>query len=60
MIKILIAFLLVAGAVLTYLSRQIAQVLWKVPVSAADEKNIHVKLSGLVLIIIAVVIAALS
>lgn len=60
MMKILIAFLLVAGAVLTYLSRQIAQVLWKVPASAADEKNIHVKLSGLVLIIIAVVIAALS
>ena len=60
MTKILIVFFIVAGAVLTYLSKQIAKFLWKVPVDTADEKNIYVKLSGLVLIIVAVVIAAIS
>ena len=60
MMKILIVFLILAGAILTYLSKQIAGFIWKVSVDTADGKNIYVKLSGLVLIIIAVVVAALS
>lgn len=60
MTKILIVFLIVAAALLTYLSKQIAGFLWKESVDAADDKNIYVKLLGFVLIIIAVVIAAIS
>ncbi|MBE7049268.1 MAG: hypothetical protein E7394_00670 [Ruminococcaceae bacterium] len=60
MTKILAGILIVVGAILTYLSKKIAQFIWKETVDTADEKNIYVKLSGLVLIIIAVVITALS